>query len=172
MSSSYLVLIGPELLKNPEIPGVYTTHYSVRVVFGPSRVRVGQTIPSMSRVSSTRRSLILSLECLAQKLDCCNFTQKVKSMTDGWTWVGARDTFVSKNLLATDPDLIWSHHEAIKRDQNTKAIWLFKLLSVLNHKLQLWQIRKSRPRLPVGGPGSVCECHRVLCLPHQIDQSN
>ena len=115
---------------------------------------------------------ILSLECLAQKLDCCNFTQKVKSMTDGWTWVGARDTFVSKNLLATDPDLIWSHHEAIKRDQNTKAIWLFKLLSVLNHKLQLWQIRKSRPRLPVGGPGSVCECHRVLCLPHQIDQSN
>ena len=35
---------------NPEIPGVYTTHYSVRVVFGPSRVRVGQQIPSSSRV--------------------------------------------------------------------------------------------------------------------------
>ena len=26
----------------PEISGVHTTHYSVRVVFGPSRVRVGQ----------------------------------------------------------------------------------------------------------------------------------
>ena len=43
---------------NREIPGVYTTHYSVRVVFGPSRVRVGQKIPSSSRVSSTRRALI------------------------------------------------------------------------------------------------------------------
>ena len=42
-----------------EIPGVYTTHYSVRVVFGPSRVRVGQKIPSTSQVSNTRRSLII-----------------------------------------------------------------------------------------------------------------
>ena len=44
-----------------EIPGVYTTHYSVRVVFGPSRVRVGQKISSTSRVSSTRRALIISI---------------------------------------------------------------------------------------------------------------
>ena len=43
---------------NPEIHGVYTTHYSVRVEFGPSRVRVGQKILSTSRVSSTRRFLI------------------------------------------------------------------------------------------------------------------
>ena len=28
--------------------------YSVRVVFGPSRVRVGHKIPSLSRVASTR----------------------------------------------------------------------------------------------------------------------
>ena len=28
----------------PEISGVHTTHYSVQVVFGPSRVRVGQKI--------------------------------------------------------------------------------------------------------------------------------
>ena len=41
----------------PEISGVHTTHYSVRVVFGPSRVRVGQKIPSLSRVASTRSSL-------------------------------------------------------------------------------------------------------------------
>ena len=41
-----------------EIPGVYTTRYSVRVVFGPSRVRVGQKNSSTSRVSSTRRALV------------------------------------------------------------------------------------------------------------------
>ena len=40
------------------ISEVYTTHYSVRVVFGPSRVRVGQKISSTSRVSSTRRALL------------------------------------------------------------------------------------------------------------------
>ena len=44
---------------NPEIPGVYTTHYSVRVVFFSSRVQVGQKIPSTSQVSNTRRSLII-----------------------------------------------------------------------------------------------------------------
>ena len=44
---------------NPEIPGVYITHYSVRVVRGPSRVRVGQKNLSSSRVSSTRWTLLL-----------------------------------------------------------------------------------------------------------------
>ena len=52
-----------------EIPGVYTTRYSVRVVFGPSRVRVGQKISSTSRVSSTRRAL---LETRADIADVCN----------------------------------------------------------------------------------------------------
>ena len=44
--------------KELAIPGIYTTHYSVRVVFGPSRVRVGQKLLSSNRVSSTRWTLL------------------------------------------------------------------------------------------------------------------
>ena len=49
---------------NRENPGVYNTHYSVRVVFSPSRVRVGQKIPSLSQVSSTRRALFFGRPAL------------------------------------------------------------------------------------------------------------
>ena len=52
---------------NPEIPGVCTTHYSVRVVFGLSRVRVGQKIPSTSRVLSTRRSQAVVTEARSSR---------------------------------------------------------------------------------------------------------
>ena len=83
-----------------EIPGVYTTHYSVRVVFGPSRVRVGQKISSTSRVSSTRRALIMGSATFSGQLilqpwlwashdtDSLDYFQKIMSSlyVVEWTW--------------------------------------------------------------------------------------
>ena len=48
---------GRLLLNNCWNSWSFTTRYSVRVVFDPSRVRVGQKNSSTSRVSSTRRAL-------------------------------------------------------------------------------------------------------------------
>ena len=76
--------------KNPEISGVYTTHFLVRVVFGPSQFRVGQEIPTSSRVLSTRWTLLKCLNWLellsSEILDCQLHQVKVKS----WQGKGAK----------------------------------------------------------------------------------
>ena len=68
---------GRLLLNNCGNSWSFTTRYSVRVVFGPSRVRVGQKISSTSRVSSTRRALIqihLQYFCIRLAAFSCSAT--------------------------------------------------------------------------------------------------